>query len=107
MRKSFRRAAFSRLRSLFKQRARKDHDPGVDGRGVARAHRNDDDRAEGRDGRQVWLAIFCESDFIEGDVIRWKEAVWEKRGPKQGGSVRIGDRLLGMFAGSAMPICIH
>ena len=51
--------------------------------------------------------IFCESDFIEGDVIRWKEAVWEKRDPKQGGSVRIGDRLLGMFAGSAMPICIH
>jgi hypothetical protein len=31
MRKSFRRAAFSWLRSLFKQSARKDHDPGVDG----------------------------------------------------------------------------
>jgi hypothetical protein len=31
MRKSFRRAAFSWLRTLFKQSARKDHDPGVDG----------------------------------------------------------------------------
>ena len=31
MRKSFRTAAFSWLRSLFKQSARKDHDPGVDG----------------------------------------------------------------------------
>jgi hypothetical protein len=38
--------------------------------------------------------IFCESDFIEADVIRWKEAVWEKRGPKQGRSIHIGDRLL-------------
>jgi hypothetical protein len=29
-----------------------------------------------------------------GHIIRWKEAVWEKRGPRQGRAVHIGDRLV-------------
>ena len=37
---------------------------------------------------------FCQGGFIEADVIRWKEAVWEKRGPRQGRAVHIGDRLV-------------
>jgi hypothetical protein len=28
----------------------------------------------------------------EADIIRWKEAVWGKRGLRQGRAVRIGDR---------------
>jgi hypothetical protein len=38
--------------------------------------------------------IFCYGDFIAADVIRWKEPVWEKRGPKQGRAMIIGDRLV-------------
>lgn len=40
----------------------------------------------------VWITEA--QDFIEADIIQWKEDVWEKRGPKQGRSVRVGDRLL-------------
>lgn len=39
-----------------------------------------------------WIA--CGSGFIEADVIRWKEAVWERRGPRQGRAVKIGDRVV-------------
>jgi len=38
--------------------------------------------------------IFCQSKFIEADVIRWQEPVWEKRGPRQGRAVHIGDRIV-------------
>lgn len=38
--------------------------------------------------------VFCQGDFIEADVIRWKEPIWENRGPRQGRAVRIGDRLV-------------
>lgn len=32
--------------------------------------------------------------FIEADVIRWKEGIYERKGPRQGCVVRIGDRLV-------------
>ena len=32
--------------------------------------------------------------FIEADVIRWKEGIYERKGPRQGRVVRIGDRLV-------------
>jgi hypothetical protein len=38
--------------------------------------------------------VFCQDGFIETDVIRWEEPVWEQRGPRQGKSVIIGERLL-------------
>lgn len=38
--------------------------------------------------------IPCKDEFIEGDVIRWREGVWEKRGRKQSRSVHLGDRLM-------------
>lgn len=39
--------------------------------------------------------IPCGDGFIEADVIRWKEGVWERRGPRQGGrAIKIGDRLV-------------
>jgi hypothetical protein len=31
---------------------------------------------------------------IEADVIRWKEGIYERKGPRQGRVVRIGDRLV-------------
>jgi hypothetical protein len=36
--------------------------------------------------------IPCGSGFIEADVIRWKEAAWEKR--RRGRSVNAGDRMV-------------
>jgi len=36
--------------------------------------------------------IPCNDGFIEADVIRWREPVWEKRGPKGGRVVKVGDR---------------
>jgi hypothetical protein len=38
----------------------------------------------------VWLA--CADGFIAADVIRWREGIWERRGPKGGRSMKIGDR---------------
>jgi hypothetical protein len=36
----------------------------------------------------------CGSGFIEADVIRWKEAVWEKRQRLRGRAVNAGERLV-------------
>ena len=41
---------------------------------------------------QKWVP--CGSGFIEADVIRWKEAVWEKRRRLRGRAVNAGDRLV-------------
>lgn len=38
----------------------------------------------------VWLA--CADGFIAADVIRWREGIWERRGPKGARSMKIGDR---------------
>lgn len=38
--------------------------------------------------------IPCGEGFIQADVIRWKEGVFERRGPGQGRAMRIGDRLV-------------
>ena len=39
--------------------------------------------------------IPCGSGFIEADVIRWKEAVWEKRSRRRNDrAVHIGDRVV-------------
>lgn len=37
-----------------------------------------------------WLP--CGAGFIEADVIRWREGIWERRGPKNGRAIKIGDR---------------
>ena len=36
----------------------------------------------------------CGSGFMEADVIRWKEAVWEKRQRLRGRAVNAGDRMV-------------
>lgn len=36
--------------------------------------------------------IPCGDGFIEADVIRWKEAIWERKGPGKGRALKIGDR---------------
>ena len=36
----------------------------------------------------------CGSGFIEADVIRWSETVWQKSRRKRGRAVNIGDRLV-------------
>lgn len=38
----------------------------------------------------VWIA--CAEGFIAADVIRWREGIWERRGPKGGRAMKIGDR---------------
>lgn len=38
--------------------------------------------------------IPCGSGFVEADVIRWKEAVWEKRRRQRGRAVNAGDRMV-------------
>jgi hypothetical protein len=39
----------------------------------------------------IWLA--CSEGFIAADVIRWREGIWEKRGPRGSArSMKIGDR---------------
>lgn len=38
--------------------------------------------------------IPCGSGFIEADVIRWKEAVWEKRRRRRGRAVNAGERIV-------------
>jgi hypothetical protein len=32
--------------------------------------------------------------FIQADVVKWREGIWEKRGPYKGKVVRVGDRLM-------------
>src|ERR1700687_363165 len=41
---------------------------------------------------QKWVP--CGSGFIEADVIRWKEAVWEKRQRLRGRAVNAGERMV-------------
>jgi hypothetical protein len=38
--------------------------------------------------------IPCGSGFIEADVIRWKEAAWEKRRRLRGRAANAGDRMV-------------
>ena len=39
--------------------------------------------------------ISCEDGFIEADVVRWKEGVWERRGrSKKGRAVHVGERVV-------------
>lgn len=38
--------------------------------------------------------IPCETGFITADVIRWREGIWLRRGPKARRAVKIGDRLV-------------
>ncbi|MEK7754157.1 MAG: hypothetical protein AAB654_19690 [Acidobacteriota bacterium] len=38
--------------------------------------------------------IPCGGDFIEADVIRWKEAAWEKRRRLRGRAVNAGERMV-------------
>jgi hypothetical protein len=37
--------------------------------------------------------ISCGRGFIQADVVKWRQGIWEKRGPYKGKVVRIGDRL--------------
>ena len=39
----------------------------------------------------AWLK--CRERFIVGDVVRWHEPVWKKRGPKRR-AVKVGERLV-------------
>lgn len=36
----------------------------------------------------------CGGDFIEADVIRWKEAAWEQRRRRRGRAVNAGERMV-------------
>jgi hypothetical protein len=36
----------------------------------------------------------CSSGFIEADVIRWSEGVWQKPRRRRGRAVNVGDRML-------------
>ncbi len=38
--------------------------------------------------------ILCGSGFIEADVIRWSEGVWQKLRRRRGRAVNIGDRVV-------------
>jgi hypothetical protein len=38
--------------------------------------------------------IPCSSGFIEADVIRWNEGVWQKPRRRRGRAVNIGDRVI-------------
>lgn len=38
--------------------------------------------------------IPCGDGFIEADVIRWKEGIWDRRGPRSARAMKIGDRLV-------------
>jgi hypothetical protein len=52
---------------------------------------------EEKNGRKRNMAaewIPCGSGFIEADVIRWKEAAWEKRRRRRGRAVNAGDRMV-------------
>jgi hypothetical protein len=53
------------------------------------------ERAEERKkAERVTKWIPCGSGFIEADVIRWKEAAWEKRRRRRGRAVNAGDRMV-------------
>jgi hypothetical protein len=39
-----------------------------------------------------WIA--CERGFIAADVVKWREGIWDKRGPGKGMVIRVGDRLM-------------
>lgn len=39
-----------------------------------------------------WVSVG--DGFVEADVIRWKEGVFERKGPRQGRVMRIGERLV-------------
>ena len=61
MRKSFRRAAFSWRRLLFKQSAREDHDPGVDRAALpAPIKTTTIERKEEKGDRHGWLDLLRE-----------------------------------------------
>ena len=81
MRKSFRRAAFSWLRSLFKQSARKDQDPGVDGAALpARIETTTSSRRTRRaTGMAGW--IFCESEVLQHDRHEHNLLIGSTSGP--------------------------
>ncbi len=38
--------------------------------------------------------VRCSSGFIEADVIRWRESVWQKPRRNRGRAVNIGDRVV-------------
>lgn len=38
----------------------------------------------------VWLE--CADGFIQADVIRWREGIWQRRGPKGARAIKLGDR---------------
>lgn len=38
----------------------------------------------------VWLD--CADGFIQADVIRWREGIWQRRGPKGARAIKLGDR---------------
>ena len=38
--------------------------------------------------------IRCNDGFVEADVIRWKEAVWQTKRRRQDKALRIGERLI-------------
>jgi hypothetical protein len=57
----------------------------LDGKGTACL--SEDDELE----KLNWIA--CDDTFIEADVIRFKESVWERKGPRgRTRSVRVGER---------------
>lgn len=57
--------------------------------------------------------IPCGPEFIEGDVIRWREAVWKPKARKTSRSVKTGERVIvaevladeGEWAGLLVKIC--
>ena len=51
----------------------------------------------GSNGRAESMAkwIPCDSEFIEADVVRWKESVWEKRSRRRNArAVNVGERVV-------------
>lgn len=40
----------------------------------------------------MWIA--CPEGFIEADVIRWREGIWERRSPRQKKAVCVGNRMV-------------
>lgn len=38
--------------------------------------------------------ISCGRGFIAADVVKWREGIWDKRGPGKGRVIRVGDRLM-------------
>jgi len=44
------------------------------------------------DSEPSWIE--CGAEFIEADVIRFWEGIWDRRGPKGRRAVRVGDRVV-------------